>query len=86
LTVIFYVPEMSTHGAQGYSEIQTGRLLSEPQVRARLGGISRMTLTRIRDRGELPAIRIGRRRFFDPADVKAYIDRNREEVRPSEST
>ncbi len=59
---------------------QTGRLLSEPATRARLGGISRMTLVRIRERGELPAVHIGRRRFFLVDDVDVYIDRNREPV------
>jgi hypothetical protein len=71
---------MSSQDTSEYPARQTGRLLSEPATRARLGGISRMTLVRIRERGELPAVHIGRRRFFLVDDVDAYIDRNREAV------
>jgi len=53
-------------------------LLTEDAARAELGGISRPTLFRIRKRGEIAVVRVGRRVFFRPADVEAYIERHRE--------
>jgi Helix-turn-helix domain len=67
---------MSTHDTSGYGE--TRMLLSEDAARAALGGISRPTLFRIRQRREIAVVRVGRRVFFRPVDVEAYIERNRE--------
>ncbi len=53
-------------------------LLDRLETQARLGGVSRPTLDRIRQRGELPVVRIGRRVFFQADDVNAYIARQRE--------
>jgi predicted DNA-binding transcriptional regulator AlpA len=70
---------MTTHATSGYEPTRTA-LLSEDAARAELGGISRATLFRIRQRGELSCVRIGRRLFFRPADVEAYIEQSRQAV------
>jgi excisionase family DNA binding protein len=51
-------------------------LLSLAETREVLG-VSRMTLWRIVDRGDLPIVRIGDRPLFDPEDVRAFIASNR---------
>ena len=43
-------------------------------------GISRPTFYRLIHRGELHPIRVGRRPRFERADVRAYLERNREEA------
>ena len=60
------------------SERESGDRQHEDAAREELGGISRPTLFRIRQRGEIAVVRVGRRVFFRPADVTAYIDRNRD--------
>jgi excisionase family DNA binding protein len=45
---------------------------------AGLLGISRPTVYALISRGELVPIRVGERARFDPADVRAYLDRHRE--------
>jgi putative molybdopterin biosynthesis protein len=52
-------------------------LLSINEV-AQLLGISRPTVYALIRRGELIAIRVGERLRFDPADVRGYLERNRE--------
>jgi excisionase family DNA binding protein len=47
---------------------------------ATLLGISRKTLYALIHRGELVPIRVGERARFEPADVRAYLERNREPV------
>jgi excisionase family DNA binding protein len=47
---------------------------------ARVLGVERSTLYRIIRRGELQAVRVGRRRKFRPEDLDAYLERNRESV------
>ena len=66
--------------AQGTSRYDQTRsaLLDEGATRAELGGISRATLNRLRQQGELPVVRIGRRVMFTHRDVRAYIERHRE--------
>jgi excisionase family DNA binding protein len=54
-------------------------LLSINEV-ATLLGISRKTLYALIHRGELVSIRVGERARFEPADVRAYLERNREPV------
>lgn len=49
---------------------------------AQLLGISRATVYALMRRGELTPIRVGERAWFDPADVRAYINRNREDRAP----
>jgi excisionase family DNA binding protein len=52
-------------------------LLSINEV-AGLLGISRPTVYALIRRGELVPIRVGKRARFDPADVRAYLERHRE--------
>jgi excisionase family DNA binding protein len=52
-------------------------LLSINEV-AELLGISRPTVYALIRRGELVPIRVGERIRFDPADIRAYLERNRE--------
>jgi Helix-turn-helix domain len=70
---------MNAHETARYTGEPTA-LLDEQAARAELGGISHATLWRIRRRGELASVRIGRRLFFRPADLDAYIERHRETV------
>lgn len=41
---------------------------------ARLLGVSPGTIDNLRARGELASIKIGARRLFDPADLRAIVD------------
>lgn len=41
---------------------------------ARLLGVSPGTVDNLRRRGELPSVKIGTRRLFDVADLRALID------------
>lgn len=52
-------------------------LLSINEVAALLG-ISRKTLYALIRRGELVPIRVGERARFDPADVRVYLERNKQ--------
>jgi excisionase family DNA binding protein len=52
-------------------------LLSINEV-ARLLGVSRATVYELMRDGSLVPIRVGERARFEPADVRAYLDRNRE--------
>jgi excisionase family DNA binding protein len=56
-------------------------LLSINEV-AELLGISRPTVYALIRRGELVPIRVGERSRFEPADIRAYLERNREELAP----
>jgi putative molybdopterin biosynthesis protein len=52
----------------------TSPLLSPAEV-ARLAAISRKTVYREIDRGELPAIHVGRQLRIDPTDLNQYLGR-----------
>ena len=52
----------------------TSALLSPAEV-ARLAAISRKTVYREIDRGELPAIHVGRQLRIDPTDLNRYPGR-----------
>jgi putative molybdopterin biosynthesis protein len=52
----------------------TNALLSPAEV-ARLAAISRKTVYREIDRGELPAIHVGRQLRIDPTDLSQYLGR-----------
>ena len=54
-------------------------LLSINEV-AGLLGISRPTVYALIRRGELVPIRVGERARFEPADVRLYLERHREQV------
>jgi excisionase family DNA binding protein len=68
---------MIGHGSTGEYGEDRSPLLSVNEV-AGLLGVTRGTIYRrlIRD-GELPAYRVGERLRFRPADVDAYLERNR---------
>jgi excisionase family DNA binding protein len=42
--------------------------------------VSKQTLYRLLQAGELHPSRVGERLRFDPADVRAYLERTREQV------
>jgi excisionase family DNA binding protein len=54
-----------------------GTVLLSPADAARLAQVSRDTIYREIDRGELPARHVGRQLRIDPADFAAYLDRER---------
>jgi putative molybdopterin biosynthesis protein len=54
-----------------------GTVLLSPADAARLAQVSRDTIYREIDRGELPARHVGRQIRIDPADFRAYLDRER---------
>jgi excisionase family DNA binding protein len=41
-------------------------------------GVSRRQVHRLLKRNELPAVRVGKRTRFIPADLRAYLERHRE--------
>lgn len=51
------------------------RLLSRAEVAQLLGGLSVRTVERLEERGELIALRIGRRVVFEAAAVDRYVRR-----------
>jgi excisionase family DNA binding protein len=59
----------ATHDAPG--------LLNAKAAASRLG-CSEALVMKLRDRGELPAVRVGDLVRFDPADVEAFIAAQRE--------
>ncbi len=63
----------SIHDASGYKG-QRSALLTEEDARAHLGGISRATMIRLRQRGDLACVRIGRRVLFRLFDLDAYVE------------
>jgi putative molybdopterin biosynthesis protein len=60
--------------AQTATQEDTSALLSPAEV-ARLAAISRKTVYREIDRGELPAIHVGRQLRIDPTDLNQYLGR-----------
>lgn len=48
--------------------------------------VTPITIRRLADSGELPAVRFGRVLRFDPADVDAYLARQRGAKRPAKNT
>jgi putative molybdopterin biosynthesis protein len=54
-----------------------GMVLLSPADAARMAQVSRDTIYREIDRGELPARHVGRQLRIDPADFRAYLDRER---------
>jgi len=51
------------------------RLFSRAEVAQILGGLSLRTVERLEERGELKAVRIGRRVLFEASAVDEYISR-----------
>jgi excisionase family DNA binding protein len=62
--------------AQTVTPEDTPSLLS-PAEAARLANVSTKTIRREIDRGELAARHVGRQLRIDPADFRAYLDRER---------
>ena len=56
-------------------------LLVDRREAGRLLGVSPGTIDNLRTRGELPSVKIAKRRLFDVADLRALID-SRKEARP----
>ena len=54
-----------------------GTVLLSPADAAKLANVSRETIYREIDRGELPARHVGRQLRIDPAEFRAYLDRER---------
>lgn len=54
----------------------TERLLSLAEVRGILG-VSEATISRLLARGELTAVRIGRRTLVEPAEVRRFVESGR---------
>ena len=54
-----------------------GTVLLSPTDAARLAQVSRDTIYREIDRGELAAHHVGRQLRIDPADFRAYLERER---------
>jgi putative molybdopterin biosynthesis protein len=52
-----------------------GTVLLTPAEVARLAKVSRETVYREIDRGELPAIHVGRQLRIDPTDLSQYLGR-----------
>lgn len=59
-------------------------LLSVSQAAKSLG-IGRRLLWSLTAGGELPAVRIGRRVLYDPADLAAFIDGHRQKRTPAQA-
>lgn len=57
------------------------RLLTIADVRELLQ-VSRSTVYELIKRGDLVPIRVGERLRFSPADIRAYLERSREEAVP----
>jgi len=68
-------------GASRYASDTTEPLLRINDVCRRLA-VSRQTVYRLVAAGDLAATRVGTRLRFDPADVRRYVERNREAVAP----
>jgi putative molybdopterin biosynthesis protein len=51
-----------------------GTVLLSPADAAKMAQVSRDTIYREIDRGELPARHVGRQLRIDPADFQAYLD------------
>jgi len=73
---------MSAHlKAPRYGSDRPADLLTIADV-ARLLGVSRGSVYSLMRNGELSPIRVGQRARFEPADIRAFIDRNREGEAP----
>lgn len=52
-------------------------LLVDARSAAKMLCVSERTLWSLSDRGQLASVRIGRRRLYDPRDLKAFVDRRK---------
>jgi len=65
---------------------QDGGLLLDLHETARALRVSERTAWGLARRGEIPAVRIRRRLLFDPADLRAYIDRHKSGGAPKKNS
>lgn len=71
---------MEGYGAGGTAHVlEPLRPIPEAQI---ILGVSRSTVLRLLDAGELVRVRVGGRTLVDPASIRDYIARNREEAAP----
>ena len=66
------------HATGGYNEASSLEPLLTINGACDLLSISRNTLYRLVDRGELRPTRVGERLRFQPDDVRAYLERGRQ--------
>ena len=64
--------------------VSTPKLITAKEASEALG-VSTRTLLNLRTRGEISSIRVGGQVKYDPADVQAYIARNRTEAKGAAS-
>jgi excisionase family DNA binding protein len=57
-------------------------LADTDEARQILGGIGRTRLFQLLKTGELPSVKIGRRRMVPVSDLQAYVERLRDEQHP----
>jgi excisionase family DNA binding protein len=65
------------HGVAEYASARTGELLTINELRQALR-VSRATIYKLVNSGELRAVRVGERLRFRPEDVDRYLERDRE--------
>ncbi|MGE5607810.1 MAG: helix-turn-helix domain-containing protein [Bacillota bacterium] len=71
----------SDGSGQGQAETQSqGEALLTPRDAAERLTISERTLWGLAESGEVPCVRIGRSVRYDPADLRAYIDRRKRAI------
>lgn len=56
------------------AEAGTGPLLVDRREAARLLGVSSGTIDNLRNRGELPSVKIAARRLYDVTDLRRFIE------------
>ena len=67
----------------GNSQIKVEPLLYTPKQAAAALGISERTLYELTRRGDIPVLRFGKRNVrYDVADLRAWIDREKQANRP----
>lgn len=69
---------MTTHRGTAYAEPTTP--LFTVDIAAAQLAVSRRTIYRLVASGDLPAVRVGERLRFRPAEIDAYLERDREAV------
>ena len=69
---------MDTHTAAGFHDDRTMEPLLTIEEAASFLAVSRRQVYTLLERGDLPAVRVGTRVRFIPADVRAYLERHRE--------
>lgn len=63
---------------QGTTKAVIEPLVPIPTTQVTLGGVSRRTVLRLLDSGELVRVRVGGRTLVDPLSLRRYIETHRE--------